>query len=488
MPKKSNNTKFPIIKDGSPLRNFLEIPYDQLEVMNLTAKVKQFSTNPQQLEKEYRAYLEKEDRIKAVTVCFTNIEGRLHMLDYDKKFLLQGADNLTFDGSSVKGFTPQHESDLRLELDWGSMMWLPSDIFGPGKVILFGSVLDKDKSAYVSDFRLQLKLYLEKIKKEKNITAFAAPELEGFVFSGVNAEQTFDEKMGFTFTSMGGYFHSLPLDPLRQFIDAAAEAQRAMGFQNEKDHPEVAPSEFEMNFSYTHVLRACDQIQLYKLVCRQVANKCGMTASFLPKPIVGINGNGMHTNFSLSKNGKNLFYDKKGKDGLSKTAWDFISRVLNHAEELCLIMNSSVNSYRRLDPHFEAPNQIKVTPNDRGSMIRIPTGNERTARIEVRSPSPDANPYLWLYSLIRTGLEGNPLDEKKQTQTRILPGTIYEALALFEKSTFLEKILGKENKEKYITLKEIVAGRSPKELGTIVKTSEVIYHHEVFNQVLWNSF
>src|SRR6185437_6929879 len=135
--------------------------YAQLEELNLRAKEKQFTTDPKQLEEEYRNYLEKEDRIKAVTVCFSNIEGRLHMLDYDKKFLLSSADNLTFDGSSVRGFTPQKESDLRLELDWGSIMWLPSDIFGPGKVIIFGSVLDKDRSPYVSDFRLQLKLYLE---------------------------------------------------------------------------------------------------------------------------------------------------------------------------------------------------------------------------------------------------------------------------------------------------------------------------------------
>lgn len=489
MPRKATkNTQRIKVDTTQPLKNFLEIPYGQLEELNLRAKERQFAVSSKELEEEYRRYLENEDRIKAVTVCFSNIEGRLHMLDYDKKFLLQSADNLTFDGSSVRGFTPQKESDLRLELDWGSIMWLPSDVFGPGKVVIFGSVLDKDRSPYISDFRLQLKLYLENLKKTKDLTAFAAPELEGFLFAGVNAEQMFDEKVGFTFTTMGGYFHSLPLDPLRQFIDAVAEAQRAMGFQNEKDHPEVAPSQFEINFSYAHVLRACDQIQLYKLVCRQIANKFGMSASFLPKPVVGINGNGMHTNFSLSKGGKNIFYDKKGQDGLSTTAWDLIDRLLNHAEEFCLVMNSSVNAYRRLDPHFEAPNQIKVSPNDRGSMIRIPTGNERSARIEVRSPSPDANPYLWLYTLIRTGLEGDPISATKRRETRILPGNIYEALDLFKASAFIEKILGKENKEKYLELKDMTAARSPRELGTLVKTSEVIYHHEISNQILWNSF
>jgi glutamine synthetase len=187
------------------------------------------------------------------------------------------------------------------------------------------------------------------------MTAQAATEIEGFLIEGVNAEQRYTETEGFTLISMGGYYHSLPLDSLRQFIDRAAEAQRAMGFRNEKDHPEVAPSQFEMNFSYSDALRACDKIQLYKLVCRQVARSMGMTATFLPKPLMGINGSGMHTNFSLSKNGKNIFHDLKGQDGLSKIGWEFINRILNHAPEICLILNPSVNAYRRLDPAFEAP-------------------------------------------------------------------------------------------------------------------------------------
>jgi glutamine synthetase len=307
---------------------------------------------------------------------------------------------------------------------------------------------------------------------------------------GVNAEQYYNEKDGFTLISTGGYYHSLPLDKLRRFIDKAAEAQRAMGFRNEKDHPEVAPSQFELNFSHRQVVRAADQIQLYKLVCRQVANTMGMTATFLPKPVAGINGSGMHTNFSLGKNGKNVFYDAKGEAGLSKIAWDFINRLLNHAPELCLMLNPSVNAYRRLDPHFEAPNQIKVSPIDRGSMIRIPVGNEKSARIEIRSVAPDANPYLVLYAVLKTGLEGKPLqkDESKRDRLRFLPDNINDAIKLFKSSEFISEILGEENKEKYVSYKQAAADRSPKELGTLVKTSEIIYHHEVTNQVLWNHF
>lgn len=472
------------------LKNFLEIPYDELEELNLKAKEARDKKTPQEQEKEYRAYLIKEKRIKAVSLCFSDLEGKFHMLDYDKKFLLDSAENLTFDGSSIRGFTAQHESDLRLSVDWTSFVWLPSDIFGPGKVIMFANIYNRDKTQYESDFRGQLQLYIQKLEKEQGITPFASAEIEGFIVDGVDAEQNYEKNNGFKLITTGGYYHSLPLDKLRQFIDTAAEAQRAMGFKNEKDHPEVAPSQFELNFSYTHALRACDQIQLYKLVCRQVADKMGMTATFLPKPLQNINGSGMHTNISLGKNGKNIFYDKKGQDGLSTVAWDFLNKILNHAPEICLTINSSVNAYRRLDPHFEAPNQIKVSPIDRGSMIRIPVANEKSARIEVRSVAPDSNPYLALYTLIRTGMEGKKMAQTKNKRQRLryLPGTIQDALKLFKSSEYVEKILGIANKTKYASFKEAVANRSPKELGTLIKDSEILYHHEVTNQVLWNTF
>ncbi len=472
------------------LKNFLEIPYDRLEEMNLRAKERAESATPAALEKEAIAYLKKEKRIKAVTLCFTDIEGRLHMLDYDKKFLLDSLSNLTFDGSSIRGFTPQHESDLRLEIDWSSVRHMPADVFGPGKVIFFATVLNRDRTPYISDFRGRLRRYTEEIKKKEGLTAFAAPEIEGFIVDGENAEQRYRETGGFKLVSTGGYYHSLPQDVLRRFIDASAEAQRAMGFKNEKDHPEVAPSQFEMNFSYAEVVRAGDNIQLYKLICRQVARNMGLTATFLPKPFTGINGSGMHTNFSLSKNGKNIFHDPKGQDGLSKIAWDMILRLLNHAPEICLILNSSVNSYRRLDPHFEAPNQIKVSAIDRGSMIRIPVANERTARIELRSVAPDANPYLVLFTMLKTGLEGKKLekDESKRDRLRFLPDNIYDAINLCKASKFLESALGEESKEKFIRYKQAAADRSPKALGATIKSSEVVYHHEITNQYLWSNF
>lgn len=478
----------------SELRTFLEIPYDQLEELNLEAKKRQLDRVPMKdLEAHYLKYLEKEKAIKAVTVCFSDLEGRFHMLDYDKKFLLKSHDNLTFDGSSIRGFSIVTESDLRLAVDWGSFRWLPSDVFGPGKVVVFGLIQDREGKPYSSDFRGLLKEYADNYFAEKGQVFNVAVELEGFLFEGRAVEQNFTSSEGFKIVSSGGYYHSLPNDPLRLFIDRLAEAQRSLGFENEKDHPEVAPSQFELNYKYSDAVIAADQIQLYKLTARQIAANMGCTASFLPKPMVGINGSGMHTNISISdKKGKNLFFDAKGEEGISQFAWDFVDRTLNSANDICLILNPSVNAYRRLDPHYEAPNQIKSSAVDRTSMIRIPLGNEKSARVECRTVAPDANPYLAFYTLLRTGLEG-PMTEKitsenRRTRTRFLPDNIYDAIRLMKQSDFLAKMLGEDNKEKYIDRKLSAAERSPKELGTRVKTGEIIYHHEVTNQYLWGKF
>jgi glutamine synthetase len=473
------------------LREFLEIPYDQLEEMNLAAKQQRLDrVSPEKIAEERMKYLHDEKRIKAVTVCFSDLEGRMHMLDYDKKFLLKSADNLTFDGSSIRGFSAQAESDLRLGIDWPAFYWLPSDVFGPGKVLVFGEVREKDGTPYVADMRARLKDLAEALFKKEQTIVNAAMEIEGFLFKGRDAERHYKDSGKFDFISEGGYYHSLPGDALRRFIDTAAEVQRAMGFQNEKDHPEVAPSQFEMNYSYSEVGIAADQVQLYKLLSRQVAAQMDMTASFLPKPVTGVNGNGMHTNISLAKKGKNLFWDKKGKDGLANSGWDFINRILNNANDICLILNSSVNSYRRLDPHYEAPNQIKASAVDRGSMVRIPLGNEKSARIEVRSIAPDANAYMALYALVRTGLEGSPgtADNDKRPRTRFLPDNIYDAIRNFKASKFSADLLGSEVHEKFAALKQAQADRCPKALGSIVKTSEIQFHHEVTNQLLWSQF
>ena len=475
---------------STELRNFLAIPYDELEELNLKAKKQRLDrVAPHKIQEERLKYLTDESRIKALTVMFSDLEGRLHMLDYDKKFLLKSYDNLTFDGSSIRGFTAQRESDLRLGIDWGAFYWGPADIFGPGKVLVFGEVIDKGGEPYTADIRSMLKVFANGLNKKHGYTINAANEIEGFLFKGPEAERVYHETGKFEYVNTGGYYHSLPGDPLRTFIDTTAEVQRAMGFQNEKDHPEVAPSQFEINYSYAEAVAAADHIQLYKLICRQVARNMGLTASFLPKPVVGVNGSGMHTNISVSKEGKNLFWDPKGEEKLSKFGYEFMDRVLTHGNDLCLLFNSSVNAYRRLDPHFEAPNQLKASAVDRGAMIRIPIGNERSMRIEVRAVAPDSNPYMVMYSIFKTGLEGETAKIKNLRQAeRYLPDNIYTAIDDFRKAEWTSKLLGEDVKGRYADLKQASADRCPRLLGTIVKPAEVQFHHEVYNQFLWNLF
>src|SRR6516225_5338335 len=198
-------------------RNFLALPYDELEELNLQAKADRLNRLPKDEVREKRLkYLRDEKRIKAVTVLFSDLEGRLHLLDYDKKFLLSAYENLTFDGSSIRGFTAQKESDLRLGIDWSAFYWVPADVFGNGKVLVFGIVIDKDGTLYSGDIRGVLKNYSDTLFKEKGYTLNAANEIEGFLFAGKDAERRFHETRKFDYVNTGGYYHSLPGDPLRQ--------------------------------------------------------------------------------------------------------------------------------------------------------------------------------------------------------------------------------------------------------------------------------
>jgi glutamine synthetase len=475
---------------SNELRNFLALSYEELEELNLKAKKQRMDRVAEHKVQEDRIkYLTDEKRIKAVTVLFSDLEGRLHMLDYDKKFLIKSFDNLTFDGSSIRGFTAQRESDLRLTMDWGAFYWAPADVFGAGKVLVFGQVIDKDGTPYSADIRGELKGYADDLYEKKGYTLNAANEIEGFLFKGPDAERRYHDTHRFEYVNTGGYYHSLPGDPLRTFIDTTAEVQRSMGFQNEKDHPEVAPSQFEINYGYGEVVAAADQIQIYKLICRQVATNMGLSVSFLPKPIVGVNGSGMHTNVSVSKNGKNQFWDPKGEEKLSKFGWEFVDRILTHGNDICLVFNSSVNAYRRLDPHFEAPNQLKASAVDRGAMVRIPIGNERSMRTEVRAVAPDANPYMVMYAIFKTGLDGETAKIKNLRQAqRYLPDNIYTAIENFEKADWTTKLFGADVKARYAELKRASADRCPRLLGNVVKAPEVQFHHEVYNQFLWNLF
>ncbi len=483
---------FPVNGDALPKKtprfkehsHYLELSYEELNERNL--KIKRGEVK----QEDVREAFKKEKRIKAVTVCFSNMEGRLYMVDFAPRHLLASEDNLMIDGSSIKGFSAQESSDLRLKVDWQSFRWAPADVFGPGKVIMFANVHDQDGSPYLGDFRSNLKLLIDELRGNHELTVNIAPEVEGFLVEGEYAEQEFEEGTGLKPASKTGYDSCLPQDRLRRFIDLLAEATWAMGFENEKDHPEVAPAQFELNYQYADALYAADQIQIYKIVARQIANNMGCTATFLPKPITGINGSGMHVNLSMNKGEKNIFYDKEGEFGLSEFAHHFIDGVLFHAKETSLIDASSINAYRRYDPKFEAPNAIKVSDSDRGAMIRVPLGNEKTARIEKRTVAPDTNPYLMFFATIRAGLEsalGTPEEQAefrkiREGEAKKLPTTLKQAVDLFGRSDFIKRILADRNRDKFLELKKQARDRSPKDLGKNVHKVEVREHHEVGDQ------
>src|SRR5256884_1196071 len=236
---------------SNELRNFLALSYDELEQLNLKAKEQRKNrVAAHKIQEERLKYLTDEKRIKAVTVLFSDLEGRLHMLDYDKKFLIKSWDNLTFDGSSIRGFTAQRESDLRLTMDWGAFYWAPADVFGSGKVLVFGHVIDKDGSPYAADIRGVLKGYADGLNEKKGYTLNAANEIEGFLFRGQNAERSYNETGKFEYVNTGGYYHSLPGEPLRTFIGNTPAGQRAMGFHDEKDQPQGAPPQIPINYRH----------------------------------------------------------------------------------------------------------------------------------------------------------------------------------------------------------------------------------------------
>lgn len=469
-------------------KSLSSLNYDDLASLNLAIKQERLNhITQEQAQKKRFKFLQEYPEIKAVTLAFTDLEGKFHTLDYDTQFLLKNHDALSFDGSSVRGFSQQSESDLRISVDWSAFYILPADVFGEGKVLIFCCIDTRDGKPYAADMRSQLQLYTNQLYKKDKTILHAANEIEGFLFEGQNAEKEYTHTHAFTPAASGGYYQTVQSDPLQAFITSCANTQRALGFEPEKNHPEVAPGQFEINYSYTEILISADQVQLYKYLCRTIAHQMGMTASFLPKPMMGINGSGMHTNLSINKNNNNIFYDKKGKDGLSTAGWDFLTNILHHAKELCLLLNPSVNAYRRLDPHFEAPNQIKVSPNDRGSMIRIPWGTEKSARIEVRSVGPDVNPYMLMFALAKLGLEGKTT-KNKLPEKSFLPDNIYDAINFCKDSDMITTLLGKEVKANFIALKTMQAERCAKALGTRVKSSEIKYHHEVTNQEIWNQF
>ncbi len=415
---------------------------------------------------DIKRIVEEED-IKFIRLQFTDIFGQLKNVAITASQLDKALDNkMMFDGSSIQGFVRINESDQYLYPDLDSFVifpWRPQH----GKVArLICDIYNPDGSPFVGDPRGTLKKVLKRAA-DMGFDAFnIGPEAEFFLFktdeNGHPTTETNDE---------AGYFDLGPLDMGESTRREICLTLEQMGYEIEASHHEVAEGQHEIDFKYDDALRTADNIMTFKLTVKTLARKNGLHATFMPKPIYGINGSGMHTNMSLFKDGKNAFYDPEGELGLSETAYQFMAGILAHVKGMSAITNPLVNSYKRLLPGYEAPCYLAWSASNRSALIRIPAARGQSTRVELRSPDPSCNPYLELAVLLAAGLDGI---EKKMTppaevtdnifamdaETRLskgidnLPGSLEEALKEMEADALVKETLGEHIFENYVTGKK----------------------------------
>ena len=344
----------------------------------------------------------KEEDVEFIRLQFTDIFGQLKNVAITASQIEKAVnDQIMFDGSSIEGFVRIDESDQYLYPDLDSFAifpWRPSH----GRVArLICDVHDPDGKPFVGDPRHVLKRALKRAE-EMGFDAFnVGPEAEFFLF------QTDDEGKPTTRTNdEAGYFDLGPLDHGEGTRREICMALEQMGFEIEASHHEVAQGQHEIDFKDADALRTADNIMTFKLAVKTLAQKNGLHATFMPKPIFGINGSGMHTNMSLFQGGKNAFYDPDDPKGLSKEAYSFIAGLLAHVKGMAAVTNPLVNSYKRLVPGYEAPCYLAWSASNRSALIRIPAARGQSTRVELRSPAPACNPYLELAACLAAGLDG----------------------------------------------------------------------------------
>ena len=344
----------------------------------------------------------KEEDVEFIRLQFTDIFGQLKNVAITASQIEKAVnDQIMFDGSSIEGFVRIDESDQYLYPDLDSFAifpWRPSH----GRVArLICDVHDPDGKPFVGDPRHVLKRALKRAE-EMGFDAFnVGPEAEFFLF------QTDDEGKPTTRTNdEAGYFDLGPLDHGEGTRREICMALEQMGFEIEASHHEVAQGQHEIDFKYADALRTADNIMTFKLAVKTLAQKSGLHATFMPKPIFGINGSGMHTNMSLFQGGKNAFYDPDDPKGLSKEAYSFIAGLLAHVKGMAAVTNPLVTSYKRLVPGYEAPCYLAWSASNRSALIRIPAARGQSTRVELRSPDPACNPYLELALCLAAGLDG----------------------------------------------------------------------------------
>ena len=412
--------------------------------------------------------LAKEENVKYIRLQFTDLLGVIKNVEIPVRQLTKALDNkMMFDGSSIEGFVRIEESDMYLypDLDtWVIFPWTAEK----GKVArLICDIYNADGTPFDGDPRNNLK----RVLKEMEALGFSdfnlGPEPEFFLFK-------VDEKGNPTLelNDNGGYFDLAPMDLGENCRRDIVLELEEMGFEIEASHHEVAPGQHEIDFKYANAIRSCDDIQTFKLVVKTIARKHGLHATFMPKPLYGVNGSGMHCNLSLFKNGENVFFDQNGDLQLSDDARHFIAGILKHAPAFTAIANPTVNSYKRLVPGYEAPCYVAWSAQNRSPLVRIPASRGISTRVEVRSVDPAANPYLVMATLLAAGLDGikNKLtppaavdrniyvmtkEEREEAGIVDLPATLAQALVTLQSNEVVCGALGEHLLEHFIEAKEI---------------------------------
>ncbi|MEI5906759.1 type I glutamate--ammonia ligase [Bacillus spongiae] len=412
--------------------------------------------------------LAEEENVKFIRLQFTDILGTIKNVEIPISQLDKALDNkMMFDGSSIEGFVRIEESDMYLypDLDtWVVFPWTAEK----GKVArLICDIYNPDGTPFQGDPRNNLRRILKEME-DLGFTDFnLGPEPEFFLFK-------LDEKGEPTLelNDKGGYFDLAPTDLGENCRRDIVLELEEMGFEIEASHHEVAPGQHEIDFKYAGALKSCDDIQTFKLVVKTIARKHGLHATFMPKPLFGVNGSGMHSNLSLFKNGENSFYDPNGELELSDTARQFIAGIIKHAPNFTAVTNPTINSYKRLVPGYEAPCYVAWSARNRSPLIRIPASRGMSTRVEVRSVDPAANPYLAMAVMLRAGLDGiknqltppSPVDrniyvmnkqEREKEGIADLPATLNTALEKLQADEVMCGALGEHILEHFLEAKQI---------------------------------
>ena len=393
------------------------------------------------------------DLVKFLRLQFTDIQGQPKNVaipvQQAEKALTEG---IWFDGSSIEGFARIEESDMLLKPDpatYTILPWRPVD----ARVARFiCDIYTYGDKPFEGDPRYVLKKTLEEAKK-MGFTFNTGPELEFFLFKMV------DGRPSTQFQDYGGYFDLAPTDLAEDVRREIVFALTQMGFEIEASHHEVAESQHEIDFKYSNALDTADKVITFKFATKTLALQKNLHATFMAKPIFGINGSGMHTHMSLAKDGKNAFYDPNGSMQLSQSALHYIGGLLKHAKAITRVANPTINSYKRLVPGYEAPCYISWSATNRSALVRVPAARGSSTRAEFRSPDPMCNPYLTFAAMLAAGLDGikNKIEPPESTNVNIyhltaeqrkdmgiemLPGSLIDAQSELERDSVLTKVMG----------------------------------------------